>query len=201
MSRVKKITQITSKTTSVLCDAYDSVIETVPLTDSADSSFVFEVDNRYVQSVSSIILSTEYPATTGVSTQVITLSGSGGTANVNIGGTNYLATFATDLATTVANFSTANKTAIETATGGTLSHSGATLTLTDATIGFPTITVTNVTTNLAGSVGSLTNIATTGLPIATLESYQRGSFKVRITNVGSQSLNSFVRIAYKLTHN
>ena len=201
MSRVKKITQITSKTTSVLCDAYDSVIETVPLTDSADSSFVFEVDNRYVQSVSSIILSTEYPATTGVSTQVITLSGSGGTANVNIGGTNYLATFSDGLEFTVDDFNVDYKTAIETATGGTLSHSGATLTLTDATIGFPTITVTNVTTNLAGSVGSLTNIATTGLPIATLESYQRGSFKVRITNVGSQSLNSFVRIAYKLTHN
>jgi hypothetical protein len=200
MSRISTTTQTTSKTTAVTSNKYDGVIQTVPLTDSADSQFVFEVDNKYVQRVSTILLSTEYSSLTGNTSDVITLTGSSGTANVTIGGTNYLATFATDLATTVTNFYNTNKTAIETATGGTLSKSGATLTLLDATIGYPTITVTNVSGNLAGSVAS-TAVATTGLPIATLESYSQGLFKVRVSNVGTQSLNSYVRIMYKLVHN
>ena len=200
MSRIRTVKQLTSKTTTVTSNAYDSVIETVALTDSADTSFVFEVDNSYVQRVSTILLSTQYSSLTGNTSDVITLAGSSGTANITIGGTNYLATFATDLATTVTNFYNTNKTAIETATGGTLSKSGATLTLLDATIGYPTITVTNVSGNLAGSVAS-TAVATTGLPIATLESYAQGLFKVRVSNVGTSALNSYVRVHYKLTHN
>ena len=42
---------------------------------------------------------------------------------------------------------------------------------------------------------------TTGLPIATLVSYQRGSFVVKITNLGTAVLNAAVRVHFKLTHN
>lgn len=84
----------------------------------------------------------------------ITLTGTSGTANINIGGVDYLATFATDLSTTRANFVTAHKTAIETATGGTLTGTGATITLVAPTATFPAIEVSNVTTNLAGTVAA-----------------------------------------------
>ncbi len=86
--------------------------------------------------------------------RTITLTGTSGTANINIGGVDYLATFATDLSTTRANFVTANATAINTATGGTLTGTGATITLVAPSVGYPSISVTNVTTNLAGTVAA-----------------------------------------------
>lgn len=96
--------------------------------------------------------------------QTITLTGTSGTANVTIGGVDYLATFASDLATTQANFVTAHKTAIESATGGTFTGTGATLTLVAPSTGFPIISVTNVTGDLAGTVAAVvgSGTATTG---------------------------------------
>jgi len=87
-------------------------------------------------------------------TRTITLTGTSGTANVTIGGVNYLATFATDLATTQANFISTHKAAIELATGGEITGTGATLTLVDETDGYPSISVTNVSGDLAGTVSA-----------------------------------------------
>lgn len=104
-------------------------------------------------------LQEEYPnLTIAVDTadlsRTITLTGTSGTANVNIGGVDYLATFATDLSTTRANFVTAHEAAIELATGGTLTGTGATITLVAPTAGYPTIEVSNATGNLAGTVAA-----------------------------------------------
>jgi hypothetical protein len=90
------------------------------------------------------------------SRRTITLTGTSGTANVNIGGVDYLATFATDLATTAANFVTTHGANITTATGGVVTASAGVITYTDLTAGFPAITVTNATTNLAGTLGAVT---------------------------------------------
>jgi len=90
------------------------------------------------------------------STRTITLTGTGGTANINIDGTDYLATFATNLTTTANNFVTTHGANITTATGGTVTASAGVITYTDATVGFPTITITNATTNLAGTLGTVT---------------------------------------------
>lgn len=86
--------------------------------------------------------------------QTITLTGTSGTVNINIGGVDYLATFNTDLTTTQSDFVTAHKAAIELATGGTFTGTGATLTLVAPTETFPIITVTNATTDLAGTVAA-----------------------------------------------
>lgn len=104
-------------------------------------------------------LQEEYPnLTIAVDTadlsRTATFTGTSGTANVNIGGVDYLATFATDLSTTRANFVTAHEAAIELATGGTLTGTGATITLVAPTSGYPTIEINNVSGNLAGTVAA-----------------------------------------------
>ena len=86
----------------------------------------------------------------------ITFTGSGGTANVNIGGVDYLATFASNLNTTSANFVTTHKAAVELATGGTLTLISDKPVFTIATDDYEVITVTNATTNLAGTVATAT---------------------------------------------
>lgn len=91
------------------------------------------------------------------SNRAVTLTGTSGTANVSVAGVNYLATFATDLTTTAANFVTAHSTALA-ATGVTVSSNGAVLTFRHTTTGFPAITITNATTNLAGTLGAVTAI-------------------------------------------
>lgn len=200
MSRIKKVTQTTSKTTSVVSNAYDSVIETVPLTDSADGSFVFQVANKYVQRVSTILLSTEYSASTDYTSRAVTLTGTSGTANITVGGTNYLATFTTNLTTSANNFVTSHGATLL-ALGITVTASSGVLTFKALTASFPTITRTNVSGDLSATIASASVIATTGVPIATLESYAQGLFNVRVTNVGSSALNSYCRVHFKLTHN
>jgi len=87
----------------------------------------------------------------GKESHAVTVTGTGGTANVTIAGTAYLVTFATNLTTTVANFVTAHGAAIETAKGYVVSGSGAVITLVGATsIANPTIA--NATGDLAGTV-------------------------------------------------
>lgn len=86
--------------------------------------------------------------------RTITLTGTSGTANINVGGTNYLATFATDLTTTAANFVTAHAAAILTATGATVTSSLGTLIVVAPTETYPTLVVTNATTNLAGTIAA-----------------------------------------------
>lgn len=96
------------------------------------------------------------------SNRSLTLTGTSGTANISVGGVNYLATFATNLATTADNFVTAHAAAIKTATGADVTASNGVLAFKDATVGFPAITITNATTNLAGTLGAVTAIPTTG---------------------------------------
>lgn len=86
----------------------------------------------------------------------ITLTGTSGTANVNIGGINYLATFATNLNTTSANFVTTHKANVELATGGTLALVANKAVFTIPTVDYDAITVTNATTDLAGTVATTT---------------------------------------------
>lgn len=63
MSRIRTIQQLTSKTTAVNCNAYDSVIQTVNLTDAASGTFQFTVNNSVLQDISTVLLSTEYSGT------------------------------------------------------------------------------------------------------------------------------------------
>ena len=90
---------------------------------------------------------------TDESTAEITLAGTSGTANVVIAGVNYLATFATNLTTTANNFVTAHAANIFAATGATVTARTGVITVTDKTTDFPTLSVANVTTDLAGTVG------------------------------------------------
>lgn len=96
------------------------------------------------------------------STRQITLAGTSGTANISVAGTPYLVTFATNLTTTASNFVTANAALILSATGTIVTSNGAVLTFTDATTGFPTIAIANVSGNLSGALGAVTAIPLTG---------------------------------------
>lgn len=96
------------------------------------------------------------------SNRTLTLTGTSGTANVSVGGVNYLATFATNLTTTANNFVAAHASAIQTATGATVTAENGVITFRDATVGFPAITITNATTNLAGTLSAVAAIPTTG---------------------------------------
>lgn len=94
------------------------------------------------------------PSEETLTAATITFTGTSGTANVNIGGVDYLATFASDLSTTSANFVTAHASAVATATGGTLTLVANKPVFTVDTDDYVTVTVTNATTNLAGTVAT-----------------------------------------------
>jgi len=81
-----------------------------------------------------------------------TLTGTSGTATITIGGIPYTSTFATDLATTATNFITANKAAIELATGGTITSSGATIILVAPSATYPGFSIATATGTLTGTV-------------------------------------------------
>lgn len=93
---------------------------------------------------------------TANSQRTVTLTGTSGTANISVGGTNYLATFATNLTTTAANFVTANAAALLADKQVVVTANAGVLTFRHATTGFPAITITNATTNLAGTLGAVT---------------------------------------------
>ena len=88
----------------------------------------------------------------------ITLSGTGGTANINVDGVNYLATFDTDLFTTSNNWVTANSStlmalgigvfALGSGIDGRIRFSAISNTILNA------ITITNVTTDLSGTIAN-----------------------------------------------
>ena len=98
--------------------------------------------------------------------QTVNLTGTSGTANVIVNGVNYLATFATDLATTEGNFVTAHAAAILAATGATVTYAGGLITFTAPSGAMPTLAVENVTTDLAGTVSAITQTGTTVTGIA-----------------------------------
>lgn len=88
----------------------------------------------------------------------ITLSGLGGTANINVDGVNYLATFDTDLFTTANNWVTANSSTLEALGIGVFALGGGN----DGRIRFSAfantilnaITITNLTTLLSGTIAN-----------------------------------------------
>ncbi len=199
--RVAQVTQETSKTTTVDCKRkYEGIITTVPLTDAADSSFVFQVNCSVVQDVTQISLSTEYPLLNGNSSRAVTLTGTSGTANIIVGGTNYLATFTSSLTTSATNFVTSHGATLL-ALGITVTANSGVLTFVADTDTFPTITVANVSGDLSATIAAVTAISSTGLPIATIESYARNYFKVRLTNAGTSALNGVAKIHYQIVHN
>lgn len=99
-------------------------------------------------------------ALSGTSKKTITLTGTSGTGNIAVAGVNYLTTFNTDLTTTASNFVTTNAAAILAATGAVVTSVGAVITITDNTIYFPTITFTNLTLTLGGTVSGLVAVGT-----------------------------------------
>jgi hypothetical protein len=200
MSRIRTVVQLTSKTTAVTCNAYDAIIETVALTDAADTEFQFVVNNSVIQNISAILISTEYPSLTGNSSRAVTLTGTSGTANITVGGVDYLATFTTDLTTSANNFVTSHSAALL-ALGITVTANSGALTFVAATETFPTIARTNVSGDLSATIASVTAGATTGSPIVDLVSYVRGAMTVRVRNYGTAALNNFVRFHFKITHN
>jgi len=97
----------------------------------------------------------------GTSTRAITLTGTSGTANINVNGVNYLSTFDTDLTETASDFVTAHAAAILAATGITVTANAAVLTFAFSNIDTPTtFTATNATGDLAGTLGALTAVTT-----------------------------------------
>lgn len=89
------------------------------------------------------------------STLELTLTGTDGTANINIGGVNYLATFDTDLTTTAEDFVTTHAAAILTATGVVVTEAAGVITFEGLNTVLEDITITNVTEDLAGTLGGL----------------------------------------------
>src|SRR5690606_15504394 len=106
----------------------------------------------------------------GRTTSTVTLTGTSGTANINILGTDYLATWDTDLATTADNFVTAH--------AATLATEGVVVTNTDEVLKFDFAneafvepTIANATTDLSGTVGEAV-IVTQDSDIACQTTYQ-----------------------------
>lgn len=100
----------------------------------------------------------------GTATRAITLTGASGTANVNIGGTNYLATFATDLATTATNFVAAHAAAILSTHRVTVTSNGGVLNLAYNLPDAPsTLAVTGASGDLSGTIAAAVNTLASGL--------------------------------------
>ena len=71
MSRIKQITQGTNKTTAVTANAYNALITTVALTDAADTSFTFVINNNKIRPTSNIQLT---PVNTGNGIAVLAIT-------------------------------------------------------------------------------------------------------------------------------
>ena len=122
--------------------------------DDCDGSRLAELQLAYPE-LTITVLNTEN------ATRTVTLTGTSGTANISVKGTNYLATFATNLTTTATNFVTAHSAALATA-NVQVTANGAVLTFRGLNADVTGITITNATTNLAGTLGAVTPIATQG---------------------------------------
>lgn len=88
------------------------------------------------------------------SSRELTLTGTDGTANVNVDGTDYLATFDTDLDTTADDFVTDHASDILAATGVTVTADSGVLTFTGANAIVDAITITNATDDLDGTLAA-----------------------------------------------
>ncbi|MCB1711382.1 MAG: hypothetical protein KDH96_02520 [Candidatus Riesia sp.] len=96
----------------------------------------------------------------GTYSNTVTLTGTSGTANVVVNGTNYLATFNSSLTTTATDFVTAHGATLS-ALGITVTANAGVLTFTTASESQPTLSVANVSGDLAGTVGTPAPATTT----------------------------------------
>nr|MCH9664263.1 hypothetical protein [Gammaproteobacteria bacterium] len=108
-------------------------------------------------------LQAAYPGLTiaqdGTATRALTLTGTSGTANVNVAGTDYIATFATDLTTTATNFVAAHAATILSASNVTVTANGAVLTFAYALPNAPTtLSITGASGNLEGNLAAAVNV-------------------------------------------
>jgi hypothetical protein len=119
----------------------------------------------------------DYDASAVAQVQTVTFTGTSGTANVTVDGVNYLATFDTDLDTTAANFVTLHASALlnrKLLLENQPTGDDARFTSTIPGRPFSTITITNVSGDLAGSVAATT--ANTA-PVALTEDQAVGVLK------------------------
>ena len=123
--------------------------------DDCAGNRLVELQNAYPGASISVV----DDATSG--SYAVTLTGTSGTANVNVGGVNYLATFATSLPVTATNFVTAHATALA-ALGIVVTANAAVLSFSGEATALGTPTVVNATTNLAGTVGAFNPIDLAG---------------------------------------
>jgi len=126
---------------------------TLQLADQCDSNRLSELQAYYPEL--NILLDTPNQV------QTVNLTGTSGTGNIIVNGVEYLATFATDLATTEGNFVTAHAAAILTATGATVTYAGGLITFTAPAGTMPIISFDNVSGDLAGTVSALASSGTT----------------------------------------
>lgn len=102
----------------------------------------------------------EWPTVYGID---INLTGTSGTANINIDGTDYLATFATDIATTESNWVTTHKSAVKAATNVNVNYNPNSASIRvcgDETI-LNGITITNLSGDLTGTTANFFTGAST----------------------------------------
>lgn len=97
----------------------------------------------------------------GTATIAVTLTGTSGTANINVGGVDYLATFGDDLADTADDFLASHDTALTTA-GFTTAVDAGVITFEGDIDDIRAVTITNATGDLAGTLGEVTGVAVTG---------------------------------------
>jgi len=120
----------------------------------------------------------------------VTLTGSSGTANINVDGVNYLATFNSSLTQTATDFDTTHSAALA-LRGITVTSSGADVIFTAAVAGQPHLVVApaNVSGNLAGSVAH-TTANTAAQDLGTDEA--KNTFKLMLNN-STQVLKQLIK--------
>lgn len=125
---------------------------------SATADTVDSVIRKLIAKINADSKGVVYARSNRISTVAVT--GTSGTANINIDGTNYLATFDTDVTTTADDFRVAHAATILAAHGLTVTDNAGTLTFTPtsanaANASLPT--VTNVSGDLGGTVADPTD--------------------------------------------
>ena len=126
-------------------------------------------------------------------TRIVTLTGTNGTANINIGGTDYLVTFNTSLSQTALDFVNTHATNILNSTGERVINIGDTIKFGCETLAqLNAITILNVTGNLSGAfdvaVGDHLRIPYVGQPYAGQRLTHNFRVNFGITNGSTQTV-------------
>jgi hypothetical protein len=142
---VTEIAWVAGETCSAVTETYSIVL---PDTECGESRLA-ELQAAYENLVIAIA---DSPT---LSTLELTLTGTDGTANVNIDGVDYLVTSGTSLTATAAAFVTSHSAAILAATGATVTAAAGVLTFSGLNTVLEDITITNATEDLDGTLGEL----------------------------------------------